>query len=116
MARRKPLPIDSETLHRWTKAGILQLVNPGSGRRHVIPDSERRAIRAADSVRRLAGATPNETAGYPSPVRSLMIAAAVAARSNPPGTVVELPSPSPDVRHILIVPEPYPTPSKGGTR
>ncbi len=70
-------------------------------------------MRAADSVRRLAGVTPRDAAGYLRATRELMIAAAQAARTNPPGTVVELPSSSPDVRHVLIVPEPYP--AKGGS-
>lgn len=112
MSRRNPLPVDSLTIHRWTKAGILRLKNPGTGRRQVVPESECRAIRAADSVRRLAGVSPSDAAGYPAATRALMIAAAKAARSNPPGSVVELPSPSPDVRHLLVVPEPFP--AKGG--
>ncbi len=108
MSRRRGLPIDEMTLHRWIRAGILHLPLPGTGRRRPIPDSERRAIYAADSVRRLGGLTRLARGNSPAAMRTLMAAAAEAARSNPPGTVVELPSASPDVRHLLIVPEPYP--------
>lgn len=114
MARRHPLPIDVMTLDRWIRAGILHLPLPGTGRHRRISESERRAIRAADSVRRLGGITPY-AGQHPPAMRSLMVAAAQAARANPPGTVVELPSKSPHVRHVLIVPEPYPASTKGGS-
>lgn len=95
--------INAKTLRRWIDAGFLDLPLPGTGHPRPVPPEEVRAIRAVDSVRRLGGATPNSEsfAG----TRTLMRSAAAAARVHQPGDVVEMFSPVPWVRLVLVVPE-----------
>lgn len=104
MAPRHRRYIDDMTMDRWIRAGIIRVQRLGPGRSRKVTDDEMRAIAAVDSVRRLAGTAPTSEAYTPS-VRALMVVAAEAARTNPPGTIVELASKSPHVRHILVVPE-----------
>lgn len=100
--------IEGPTLVRWINGGLLHLRKPGKGRRRHYPPEEVRAARALDSHRRLAGAVlnPGQPGGELATYRKLQVAVANAARNNPPGTVVELPSPVSWVRTIVVVPEP----------
>ncbi len=67
-------------------------------------DDERTAD-AVMSVRRLGGASTDDGTPWGPAANSLARSVADAVRDNPPGAVVELPSPVPFVRHILVVPE-----------
>lgn len=100
-------PVD---IDRWITAGLLRLSKPGSGIRRRYPAAELRAIRALDSLRRLGGASPNGAdAGVDyqrQKRRVLQVAVAAAARDNPPGTIVEVPTQSSCVRVVVVVPEP----------
>lgn len=88
---RRP-PIDNMTLNRWVHLGLVH--PPLSGRWRDYSDAEVRAVLAIDSMRRLG------PAGH-----ELARTVAEAARSNPAGTEVDLPSPVPYVRLILVVPD-----------
>lgn len=106
---RRPSWIDGRTVSEWERLGLLRFPRPGPRLRRY-PLSEQRAMRAIDSIRRLGGVSPDRsmTSGGPAELRArraLQPAAAEAARTNPPGTIVELPSKSPHVRHVLVVPE-----------
>lgn len=102
----RSLPVSDMTVNWWIHMGLLRLPLPGTGSRRVYPDAEVRAMRAIDSMRRLAGVEPVGVNWGPAGHELARIVAEV-ARSNPPGTVVELPSKSPLVRHVLVVPEPF---------
>lgn len=99
--------LDKVTVHRWTSSGLLRLRNLGAGRRRHYPPEEVRAAKALDSHRRLGGIEPSEQAiGNIGPYRRTQVAVANAARNNPPGAVVEIPSPVSWVRTVVVVPEP----------
>lgn len=95
-------------IDRWIRAGLLRLSMPGSGRRRRYPIKEVRAALALDSLRRLGGArgSINGCAGAPGAGRQLQHDVAQAARSNPPGTVVELETGPAWLRVVVVVPEP----------
>lgn len=93
------------TIQKWISTGLLRLDTPGHGRRRRYPSAEVRAARTLDSLRRLGGITPPEAMTTPAQ-RKLQVAVASVARNNPPGTVVEIPSPVSYVRTIVVVPEP----------
>lgn len=110
---RSPIPgVSMNDIQRWITAGLLRLPNTGSGWRRSYSDPEARAAMALDSLRRLGGVEVQR--GSPSPGsgphrgahRRLQVAVANAARNNPPGAVVEIPSPVSWVRIIVVVPEP----------
>jgi hypothetical protein len=106
VARSRIPGVTATDLCRWAKTGLLRLSNPGTGRRRRYPPEEVRAARALDAHRRLAGVDPSKGL-VPNPAyRRLQVAVANAARNNPPGTVVEIPSPVSWVRTIVVVPEP----------
>lgn len=96
--------VNDPSLNAWIRAGLLHLDLPGSGRRRHYPVAEVRAARALDALRRLGGIEP-PSLNTPAQ-RKLQLAVANAARNNPPGTVVEIPSPVSWVRTIVVVPEP----------
>ncbi len=95
------LPISLATIDRWIRAGLLHLDRPGSGRRRQYPPAEMAALLALVDV---GASTDGET--WTPERRTLLADVADAARSNPPGAVVEIASPVPYVWHILIVPAP----------
>jgi hypothetical protein len=99
------LPVSLVVVDRWIRAGFLHLDRPGQGTRRAYPESERRAMVALDACRRLAGADPDGQS-LTDAHRALMSTVAEVARTHPPGTAVEITTPCPYVRHILIVPEP----------
>ncbi len=97
------------TLYAWHRAGLVRFKRPGQGGgRIVLAPAELRVVHALDSLRRLGGGslTTGADGRLPEAIVRLRRDVADAARSNPPGTVVELPSPVPWVRHVLVVPEP----------
>lgn len=104
-ARTAPvLPVNPMLLHRIIRHGLVRLELPGPGRRRRYPPEELRALRAV-----AAGLTGGHNSGPEkwTPARLRFLAdVADAARSNPPGEVVEIVTPCPFVRHVLIVPEP----------
>lgn len=98
--------VHDPTLDAWIRAGLLHLSMPGTGRRRAYPPEELRAARALDSLRRLGGISPGgESRDRDGRRRALQHAVAECARTNPPGTVHDLPSPAPWLRVVLIVPE-----------
>lgn len=98
------LPINDMTLNRWIRRGVLDLPLCGTGHKRTYQKGELRAMVAVDGLRRLGGVAPDTSAWTPT-VTDLARAVAEAARSNPPRTVVELPSPCSYVRHVLVVPD-----------
>lgn len=100
----RELPVSDMTVNRWIHRGLLRLPLSGTGRRRDYPDAEVRAMRAVDSVRRLGGVEPVGVNWGPAG-HELARTVAEVARSNPAGTVVDIPSPCPYVRHILVVPD-----------
>jgi hypothetical protein len=96
--------IHPSTLQSWVRTGLLRLDTPGKGWSRSYPVAEVRAARALDSLRRLAGVDPPVNPPLP-PQRRTQVAVANAARNNPPGAVVEIPSPVSWVRTIVVVPE-----------
>lgn len=107
---RAPHPVagvNDPTLQAWIRAGLLDLTQPGTGKRRTYSPAEVRAIRALDSLRRLGGISPGVESGHGRPGVRLALQHAVAecARANPPGSVHDLPSPAPWLRVVLIVPK-----------
>lgn len=99
------LPVNPMTLHRWIRDGYLRLPLPGTGCRRPVPAEEMRAMLALESCRRLGGVDPSSESRSPA-TRALMSTVAEVARTHPPGTAVEITTPCPYVRHVVIVPEP----------
>lgn len=93
-------PVNLAALDRWLRAGVIHLPRPGTGYRRHYPPAELRAIHAVHA------AVGSSSGAWTPQRRTLLVAIAAAARSNPPGSVVELPSPVSYVRHVLVVPSP----------
>lgn len=98
------LPVSLVVVDRWIRAGFLRLERPGTGARRTYPVPEVRAMLALDACRRLAGADPDGQS-LTDAHRSLMSTVAEVARTHPPGTAVEITTPCPYVRHVVIVPD-----------
>lgn len=99
------VPLDDMTLYRWIRAGLLHLPTPGTGHRRSYPEAELRAMRAVDSIRRLGGAEP-QGESWNAARYALARDVAEAARTHASGDVVDIASPVPFVRHVLVVPGP----------
>lgn len=101
--------LSAQDLYNWTRHGWIRSDSPGSGRIRTLPAGEERAVAAIDALRRLGGVTRDgfgdTMSGYEART-VLRHTVAELARSNPAGSVHEIKTPVPWIRHILIVPSP----------